>query len=71
MAAVEETGTSLLVTIEQVVTGDAKCHCGEDAVLRVTTEPDGEPGLTCYEHAMEWVDSTLYLTRELFGPKEG
>lgn len=62
--------TALIVSVSQIVDGEAKCHCGEDAVLVVTSEPDGDPGPTCFEHADEWLQLSFNLTRSIFGPKD-
>lgn len=59
---------ALIVVVSQIVDGEALCHCGKPAVLVVTSEPDNEPGATCYEHAMDWTEGTLSLVRRLFGP---
>ena len=62
--------TARIVTVAQIVEGDAECHCGKPAVLLVETDPDNDPGLTCYEHAKDWIDVTMHLVNNLFGPKE-
>lgn len=59
-----------IVTVKQIVGGEAKCHCGADAVLVVDTEPDNEPGPTCYEHAREWIDLSMGMVDKLFGPND-
>jgi hypothetical protein len=57
-----------IITVAQIVDGEATCHCGASAVLVVDTEPDNEPGPTCYKHAHEWIDLTLGLVDRLFNP---
>ena len=55
---------SLVAKIYQVVDGEYVCnHCGKPAVFSITTQPDGEPGLTCAQHGLEWLDSILSIFR--------
>lgn len=62
--------TSMMVHVEQILDGEAKCHCGKDAVLVVTSQPDGDPGPTCYQHGSQWIKFTVQTIDSLFGPKE-
>ena len=69
MSTAAELETALVVSVAQIVGGEARCYCGKDAVLLVTTEPDGEPGPSCFEHAWEWIELSTGLVQQAFGPK--
>ena len=57
--------TALVIHVEQIIGGaQIDCHCGEDAVLFVTSEPDMEPGPVCKKHALEWIDLFLSFWRK-------
>jgi hypothetical protein len=59
-----------IIDVWQITEGAATCQqCAEDAVLFVSTEPDGDPGYSCWEHAEPWLTLTDKLVRDLFGPK--
>lgn len=61
--------TSMVMHVEQITGGAAvECHCGKDAVLFVTSEPDLDPGPVCAEHAWDWIDAGLGLLRKLYPP---
>ena len=59
--------SALVMHVEQITGGAAvECHCGKNAVLHITSEPDMEPGPVCAEHGHEWIDMTVALLRRLF-----
>lgn len=59
--------TAMVLHVEQITGGaSVDCHCGADAVLYITSEPDMEPGPVCREHAFQWLDLAMRLLRELF-----
>ena len=53
----------LVMKVYQVVQGEYVCHCGAPATLSVTTQPDGEPGLVCSKHGLEWIDALASVFR--------
>jgi hypothetical protein len=62
--------TALVMHVEQVTGGAAiECHCGRDATIYITSEPDMEPGPVCTEHAWDWMNVTMETLRQLF-PRE-
>lgn len=67
-ATIEET-TTLVLTVRQVVDGDALCACGQPAVLFVHTEPDNLPGFACYAHAYQWIAISVEFVDLIYGPK--
>lgn len=59
--------TVMVMHVEQITGGAAvECHCGREAVLHVTSEPDMEPGPVCAAHAFEWIDMAVLLGKKLF-----
>jgi len=56
-----------IISVSQIVDGDARCYCGAGAVLIVETSPDGDPGATCYAHALERILFTNNIIGNLFG----
>ena len=61
--------SALILRVDQIVDGEATCQCGAAAVLFVVTEPDGEPGPACSEHAWQWIDLAIGVASRLFPRK--
>lgn len=64
-----ELATADVIRIAQIVDGEQTCEiegCDRAADLHVVTEPDGEPGYACREHAWTWIDMTTAVLRHLY-----
>jgi hypothetical protein len=60
-------GTALVIMVAQVVEGAPTCQCGAPAVLDIVTDPDGEPGLVCWECGRPWWRMVRKLIGDLVG----
>jgi hypothetical protein len=59
--------TAMVLLFEQITGGAAiECHCGRDATLYITSEPDMAPGPVCNEHGRQWLNMTMTLLGDLF-----
>ncbi len=64
--------TAMAIHVEQITGGAAvECHCGKDADLLVTSEPDMEPGAVCRGCGFQWIDITVGLLKRMLPVEDG